>query len=159
MIGSLLVSAGASLLGSLVESGTQVAKTKAKEFIKEKTGVDIDKEKPTPQQLEKIAQAEREHYSELYELMLKDRADARSMNVKIQQSKDWLVRNTGSLIALFTIFSAFILDVYILYKAFSTGLDTLNPIVTLIAGATSTKAVQVLGFYFGDSKVNADAKR
>ena len=140
MIATLLASAGASLLGDLLSTGTEEAKSKAKEFIKEKTGVDVDKDKPTAEQLQKIAQAERENRSELLELAYKDRADARSMNVKIQQSKDWLVRN-------------------ILYRAFGGGIKELSPIVTLIAGATSTKAVQVLGFYFGDSKVNADSKR
>lgn len=158
-IGTLLATAGASLLGDLFKTGTEVAKEKAKEFIKDKTGIDVDKGNLTQEELSQIAQAERENYQELYSLVLQDRANARKMNVDLQVSKDWLVRNTGSVIALFTIVSAFILDVYILSQGITEGVTSLNPIVTLIAGATSTKAVQVLGFYFGDSKVNADSKR
>lgn len=86
-----------------------------------------------------------------------DKDSARNMAVSIQVSKDWMVRNTGSIIALFTVTSAFIMDAYLLYLA-STG-GEINSMYTLIAGGTSVKAVQVLSFYFGDSKSTADAGR
>lgn len=86
-----------------------------------------------------------------------DKDSARDMAVDIQTSTDWLVRNTGSIIALFTVMSAFAMDLYLLYLVQSD--ETINSMFTLIAGAVSTRAVQVLSFYFGESKSNADNQR
>ncbi|PHQ89510.1 MAG: hypothetical protein COB42_06700 [Sulfurimonas sp.] len=86
-----------------------------------------------------------------------DKESARNMSVKIQVSTDWLVRNTGSIIALFTVISAFFMDGYLLYLVQAD--EPINSMFTLIAGAVSTRAVQVLSFYFGESKSNTDAQR
>ena len=77
--------------------------------------------------------------------------------IALKDAKSWLVANTGSLIAIFTVLNAFVLDVAILYMAFK-GME-LSPILTLIAGANNVKAGQVLSFYFGSSKESADSKR
>jgi len=112
-----------------------------------------------PEQAIKLREIETKHIQSIMELQLKDVQSAREMNFNIQSSKDWLVRNTGSLIAMFTVLFAVVLDIYILYKAFNSGIATLNPIVTLIAGNVSARAGQVLSFYFGSSKESADSKR
>jgi len=89
--------------------------------------------------------------------MYKDRADARNMSIKVQSSADWLVRSTGSMIAIFTVASAFVMDMYLLYLSVTNG--EINSIFTLIAGGTTVKSAQVLSFYFGDAKANADKAR
>ena len=148
---SLLAQAGLGFVADLMrDNGEELVK----EGIKKVTGIEL-KDKPSPEEIAAI----KEQQQKITEQVYKDRADARKMNVDLQASSDWLVRNTGSLLAIFVILSAFTLDVFILYQAIDLGVNSLNPIVTLIAGATSTKAVQVLSFYFGDSKVNADTNR
>ena len=148
---SLLASAGLDFVVDMVkDNGEELVK----EGIKKVTGIEI-KDNLSPEQVAVIKASEQEIVKQVY----KDRADARKMNVDLQVSKDWLVRNTGSLLAIFVVLSAFILDAFILYQGIDKGAESLNPIVTLIAGATSTRAVQVLAFYFGDSKVNADSNR
>lgn len=112
-----------------------------------------------PANVLKLRDIELKYASSIEQLRIQDRSNAREMNVKIQGAKDWLVRNTGSLIALFTVVFAFGLDAFILYEVFTNSVTELNPVVTLIAGYSTAKASQVLGFYFGDSKVNADSKR
>ena len=87
--------------------------------------------------------------------MYADRDSARDMNIKVQGSKDWLVRNTGSVLGLFTVLAAFGMDGYLLYLS-NTPDATISPIFTLVAGGTSARAIQVLSFYFGDSKTSAD---
>jgi len=148
---SLLAGAGLNILTDLIKDNGEEF---VKQGIKKVTGIEV-KDSLSPEQVAVIKASEQEIVKQVYQ----DRADARKMNVDLQVSKDWLVRNTGSLIAIFVVLSAFILDVFILYQAIGQGVGSLNPIVTLIAGATSTKAVQVLSFYFGDSKVNADTNR
>lgn len=148
---SLLATAGLSFITDLIKDNGEDL---VKQGIKKVTGIEL-KEGLSPEQIEKLKQSQQEIIKQVYA----DRADARKMNIDLQVSKDWLVRNTGSLLAIFVILSAFVLDVFILYQAIELGVNSLNPIVTLIAGATSTKAVQVLSFYFGDSKVNADSNR
>lgn len=128
--------------------------------IKAITGIDITEKALTPEDKQKIIDSQIEIMNidfKTLELGYKDKDSARSFGVNIQSSQDWLVRNAGSLIALFTIFSAFILDMLLIYMVVN---DTVvNPIYTLIQGAMNVRAVQVLSFYFGDSKVNADKQR
>ena len=96
-------------------------------------------------------------YSQFKDI-LADKANARLSDISRQDGKgSTLVKSTGSLIALFTVISAFILDLVILYMVFKN--LEVSPILTLIAGANNVKAGQVLSFYFGSSKTEADAQR
>lgn len=110
-----------------------------------------------PEDAIKLKELDLNYKKDIDAMYLKDKQDARNMNVKIQAAKDWLVRNTGSMIAIFTIASAFILDLVILIMVFNS--IEVSPILTLIAGANNVKAGQVLSFYFGASKMEADSKR
>ena len=131
-----------------------------KKGIKSVLGIDLDEKTLSPEDKQKIMDSQIEIMKidfEKLKLGYEDKASARLFGVNIQQSQDWLVRNTGSLIALFTVLSAFILDMLLIYMVVN---DTnVNPIYTLIQGAMNVRAVQVLSFYFGDSKVNADKQR
>lgn len=128
--------------------------------IKAITGIDITEKELTPEDKQKIMDSQIEIMNldfKTLELGYQDKNNARSFGVNIQVSQDWLVRNAGSLIALFTILSAFILDLLLIYMVMNG--TNVNPIYTLIQGAMNVRAVQVLSFYFGDSKVNADKQR
>ncbi len=90
------------------------------------------------------------------ELYLKDKSDARKMNVLIQQSKDWLVRNAGSLIAIFVVVSTFGLWLCMLIGM----TDSLNQSVLMSINSSLTLSLgYVLSFYYGSSKTEADSKR
>ena len=128
--------------------------------IKAVTGIDITEKALTPEDKQKIMNSQIEIMNidfKTLELGYQDKNNARNFGVNIQVSQDWLVRNAGSLIALFTILSAFILDLLLIYMVMNG--TNVNPIYTLIQGAMNVRAVQVLSFYFGDSKVNADRQR
>lgn len=128
--------------------------------IKAITGIDITEKALTQEDKQKIMDSQIEIMNldfKTLELGYQDKNNARSFGVNIQVSQDWLVRNAGSLIAIFTIISAFILDLLLIYMVMNG--TNVNPIYTLIQGAMNVRAVQVLSFYFGDSKVNADRQR
>lgn len=128
--------------------------------IEKLTGVDLSKQELTNEDKQKIIDSQIEIMNldfKTLELGYQDKNNARSFGVNIQVSQDWLVRNAGSLIAIFTILSAFILDLLLIYMVMNG--TNVNPIYTLIQGAMNVRAVQVLSFYFGDSKVNADRQR
>lgn len=131
-----------------------------KKGIKTTLGIDLESKELTAEDKQKIMDSQIEIMKidfKTLELGYQDKNNARSFGVNIQTSQDWLVRNTGSLIALFTILSAFILDLLLIYMVMNG--TNVNPIYTLIQGAMNVRAVQVLSFYFGDSKVNADRQR
>ena len=110
-----------------------------------------------PDAILKIKKLEKDERVQTLNAYYKDKDSARKREVSIQVSRDWLVRNTGSIIALFSVMSAFIMDGYLVHMV-QSGLEV-NSMFTLIAGAVSTRAVQVLSFYFGDSKTNADGQK
>lgn len=131
-----------------------------KKGIKTTLGIDLESKELTAEDKQKIMDSQIEIMKidfKTLELGYQDKNNARSFGVNIQTSQDWLVRNTGSLIAIFTIISAFILDLLLIYMVMNG--TNVNPIYTLIQGAMNVRAVQVLSFYFGDSKVNADRQR
>ena len=131
-----------------------------KKGIKAVTGIDLESKELTAEDKQKIMDSQIEIMNldfKALELGYQDKNNARNFGVNIQISQDWLVRNAGSLIALFTILSAFVLDLLLIYMVMNG--TNVNPIYTLIQGAMNVRAVQVLSFYFGDSKVNADRQR
>lgn len=106
----------------------------------------------------KLKAIENKHSFDIEKLYLEDVKDSRKSDIDRQNSKaSKIVKVTGSLIALFTVLSAFILDVVILTMVFND--LKVDPIITLIAGANNIKAGQVLSFYFGSSKNEADKQR
>ena len=125
--------------------------------IKKVTGIDVSKKTSlTEDEIATIKQSQ-EALSKEIELIYADKQGARNMAMALSKAKSWLVANTGSLIAIFTVLSAFALDMVMLYMVFK-GLEV-SPLLTLIAGANNVKAGQVLSFYFGSSKEQADSKR
>jgi len=89
---------------------------------------------------------------------LKDKSSARKMNSDLQVSKDWLVRNTGSLIAWFIIIGTFILDYMVVFEGLKNEVGD-KEVLMFILGSMNTYTAGVISFYFGSSKTEADNKR
>ena len=157
----LLAQAGISIFNNLV---SKHGEDLISESIKKVTGIELKgrTEPLTPQEKQLILDSQykiKELDFKTLELHQKDRDSARNREVNIQTSKDWLVRNTGSMIAVITVILTFMLDGYVLYQGINSGMDALNPIVTLISGAMTTRVMTIYSFYFGSSKTEADKNR
>jgi len=152
-IAEMLAKAGAGLLGDLINTGSD----KAKEFIEQKTGVKLDSE-PSEKDVKKLVEFEKQNKQlilDKMEAIFKDKQNAREMNIEIANSNGgWLLKNTGSMIALITILSVFTLFGMLL----SGNLSIENPNVSLICGYAGGYVMAILSFYFGSSKTEADSK-
>lgn len=152
----LLANAGVNLVEKFVGAG----KDKAIEVIKEKTGIDLSKKQNLSQEdilkLKEFENKNKEFLLRETEAFLKDKQNARNMAIEISKNgKDWLVRNTGSLIALFVVTAVFILFGLLL----NGNLSIENSNVAMIVGFTGGYVTQILSFYFGSSKTEADKVR
>ena len=150
---SILTNAGIDLVSKFIDTG----KDKAIEIIKERTSVDLSKE-PSNEDLIKLKEFEKNNRDFLLkqiELMNQDRDSARKMSVELSKSDSWLVKNTGSILALFVTLSTFTLFGLLL----NGNLTIDNPNVALISGFVGGYVTTILSFYFGSSKTEADSKR
>jgi len=152
-IASMLADAGMNLVSKFIDTG----KDKAIKVIKEKTGVDLSKE-PSKEDFIKLKEFEnknKEFLLKQIELMNQDRDSARNMSIELSKSNSWLVKNTGSILALFVTLSTFILFGLLLNGTLTID----NPNVALIAGFVGGYVTTILSFYFGSSKLEADKVR
>jgi len=92
------------------------------------------------------------------ELYLEDKQSAREMNSNLVASKDWLVRNTGSLLAWFIVIGTVALDYMISFENLKDAVAD-KEVLMFILGSMNTYTAGVISFYFGSSKTEADAKR
>jgi len=174
-ITSMLADKGLNVVKNAIEGGAD----KAIDYVSKKTGIDLSSEDVkknglTNEQIVKLQELESSDKIELEKLalenkkednrhdefntseVLKDKDSSRKMNVNLQSSKDWLVRNTGSIIAIFVVVSTFGLWFSMLIGA----TEELNQ--TVIVGINNSLTLSlgyVLAFYFGSSKTEADSKR
>ena len=91
-------------------------------------------------------------------LYLKDKDSARDMNENLIDSKDWLVRNTGSLLAWAIVIGTMVLDYMVAFEGLKEAVGD-KEILMFILGSMNTYTAGVVSFYFGSSKTEADAKR
>ena len=89
---------------------------------------------------------------------LEDKQSARKMNSDLVVSKDWLVRNTGSLMAWFIIGGTVALDYLMAFGSLKEAVAD-KDILMFILGSMNTYTAGVISFYFGSSKSEADEKR
>lgn len=89
---------------------------------------------------------------------LEDTQSARKMNNDLVQSKDWLVRNTGSLLAWFVVLGTFSLDYMVAFEGLKESVED-KEVLMFILGSMNTYTAGVISFYFGSSKTEADTKR
>jgi hypothetical protein len=90
---------------------------------------------------------------------LKDTQSAREMNSNLTQSKDWLVRNTGSLMAWIVVACTFGLDGYVIRYGLSAVEIANKDVLMFVLGAMNVYTATVMNFYFGSSKNEADKQR
>ena len=88
----------------------------------------------------------------------KDKQSARKMNSDLVASKDWLVRNTGSLLAWFIVGGTVVLDYMIAFENLKDAVAD-KEVLMFILGSMNTYTAGVVSFYFGSSKTEADMKR
>ena len=133
-----LLAQGLSLLGN-------AAMAKGKEWVEEKTGVNLDQPLSSEDVL-KLRQYEMDHQEELLRLRVEDKrldlADvqgARDMNTRINESANatWLAKNIPAILALIVVVVGFIL----------LGSTKDADVRTAVVGLMTL----VLGFYFGST--------
>jgi len=89
---------------------------------------------------------------------IEDKQSARKMNSDLIASKDWLVRNTGSLLAWFIVIGTVALDYMIAFDNLKDAVAD-KEVLMFILGSMNTYTAGVISFYFGSSKTEADEKR
>ena len=163
------------------------ALVKGKDFIKEKTGVDLDKASLTEEDRVKLKQFEMEHEEELLRLQLEnnqlgleqtkaylaDVGDARKNQTAIQTSADapWYTKAVQPALAVTTVLLAlFLFAIFVYWAGVVKDVVDSNGHVTQVAmtheqkdlivyilGVLSAIVTQIFSYYFGSSK-GSDAK-
>jgi len=161
------------IVGELLRSGLSLLANgvlvKGKEWLKEKTGVDVDKGALTAQDQATLRKFELEHEEELLKLRLEenkldvelqkmylaDTASAREREMKMAESPyaSWLNKNMGPMLGLVAIVLTFLLFYLVLFNPeFMAKLKPENKDVLLyILGVLSAIVTQVFSYYFGSS--------
>lgn len=166
-----------SLLGSGLRLVANAALVKGKEYIKEKTGVDLEQPTLTPEDTVKLRQFQAEHEEELLRLQLEDNKlsleetkayladvqDARKNQTLIQTSDSapWYVKCAQPALAAITVIATIGLFVMFVYWSGDEVVDgksipkingTQKDIIIYILGVLSAAITQILGYYFGSSQ-------
>lgn len=152
-----LLNEGLSLLGN-------AALVKGKGWIKDATGVDLDAKTLSPEQilalrkfeadnaieLTKLRQEDDRLTMSLQEMYLKDRQDARAMQIAALAQSDWFAKHFGYIFALLWCFTA---AVYVFAITFLTiPKDSLRFADTILGFLLGTVIAQIIGFYYGSSQ-------
>ena len=177
-----------SLLSSGLRLVANAALVKGKDYIKDKTGVDLDQGALTEEDKGKLRQFQAEHEEELLRLQLEDNklsleetkaylADvdsARKTQSSILTSPDapWFAKAVQPALALLIVIATILLfalfvywsgDHYVLRDGKMISEPTLNStqkdIVIYILGVLSAAITQILGYYFGSSAGSAEKSK
>jgi hypothetical protein len=172
------------LLSSGLRLVANAALVKGKEFIQEKTGVDLDQAALSTEDQAKLRQFQAEHEEELLRLQLEDNklgleetkafladvADARKIQSEIQMSANapWYTKAIQPTLAAFTLLATILLfgmfvywsgDIIEVVDGKTTLVkrinDTQKDIIIYILGVLSAAVTQILGYYFGSSQGSA----
>jgi hypothetical protein len=156
-----LIASGLNLIGNAVLA-------KGKDWVKEKTGVDVDKASLSQEDVLKLQQYEMDHEEELLKLklednrisaelekaFLEDRQSARSMNVEAIKSDDKFVRRFIYYLAMFWSLAA---TCYIGFITFGyVPPENVRFADTIIGFLLGTVIASILGFFYGSSKGSQD---
>lgn len=157
-----------ALLGNGLSLIANAVLAKGTAFVKEKTGIDLDKPQMSDKDLTDLKKFEMENEEELMKLRLEenkldielaklylqDTDSARAREVKIAESPhaSWLNRNTGPLLAIVAIFVAFGLFYKITFSNILIEANMANKDILLyILGVLSAIVSQIFSYYFGSS--------
>ena len=173
-----------ALLSSGLRLVANAALVKGKEFIQEKTGVDLDQAALSTEDQAKLRQFQAEHEEELLRLQLEDNklgleetkafladvADAWKNQSEIQMSADapWYAKAIQPTLAAFTVLATIVLfGLFVYWSGDITNLvdgkiehmprmnATQKDIIIYILGVLSAAVTQILGYYFGSSHGSA----
>lgn len=173
-----------ALLSSGLRLVANAALVKGKEFIQEKTGVDLDQAALSTEDQAKLRQFQAEHEEELLRLQLEDNklgleetkafladvADARKIQSEIQMSANapWYTKAIQPTLAAFTLLATILLfGMFVYWSGDITEVvdgkhtlvkrinDTQKDIIIYILGVLSAAVTQILGYYFGSSQGSA----
>lgn len=173
-----------ALLSSGLRLVANAALVKGKEFIQEKTGVDLDQAALSTEDQAKLRQFQAEHEEELLRLQLEDNklgleetkafladvADARKIQSEIQMSANapWYAKAIQPTLAAFTLIATILLfGMFVYWSGDMTEVvdgkptlvhrinDTQKDIIIYILGVLSAAVTQILGYYFGSSHGSA----
>ena len=176
------------LLSSGLRLVANAALVKGKEFIQEKTGVDLDQAALSTEDQAKLRQFQAEHEEELLRLQLEDNklgleetkafladvADARKIQSEIQMSANapWYTTAIQPTLAAFTLLATILLfGMFVYWSGDITEVvdgkhtlvkrinDTQKDIIIYILGVLSAAVTQILGYYFGSSQGSATKSR
>lgn len=176
------------LLTSGLRLVANAALVKGKEFIKDKTGVDIDQATLSEEDKTKLRQFQAEHEEELLKLQLEDNklaleetkayladvADARRSQAAIQMSPEapWYTKAIQPALAALTVVATILLFALFVYWSGDVEVmrndqlvkesalnSTQKDIIIYILGILSAAVTQILGFYFGSSKGSEEKSR
>lgn len=174
-----------SLLASGLRLVANAALVKGKDFIKNKTGVDLDQASLSPDDEHKLRQFQAEHEEELLRLQLEDNklgleetkayladvADARKSQTAVQMSEHapWYAKAIQpGLAALVVVATVVLFAMFVYWSGDAPTLDangkvqmtakingTQKDIIIYILGVLSAAVTQILGYYFGSSQSSA----
>jgi len=173
-----------NLLSSGLRLVANAALVKGKDFIKDKTGVDLDKGTLSEDDTLKLRQFQAEHEEELLRLQLEDNKlsleeakvyladvqDARKNQTTIQTSDNapWYVKGIQPALALMTVLLTIILFILFVHWSGDATVDgkpvprinsTQKDIIIYILGVLSAAVTQILGYYFGSSQGSANKSK
>lgn len=176
----------AGLLSSGLRLIANAALVKGKDFIKEKTGVDLEAGPLSEEDTLKLRQFQAEHEEELLRMQLEnnkleleetkaylaDVQDARKNQTLVQMDANapWYVKGVQPTLAAIVVTATIIVFVLFVYlsgdagvdaqgKALSRINDTQKDIIIYILGVLSAALTQVLGYYFGSSQGSANKSK
>ncbi len=168
----------APFIAALVSKGLQLvanaALSKGKDWVKQKTGVDLDKAQLSSEDYVALRKFEAEHEEELLRLRLEenkldleltkaylaDTADARKREVAVLESPlaPLLAKLTPSFLAWGTVILTFVMFYYFVNEDFSKD-PMRKDIVIYILGVLSTIVTQIFSYYFGSSQGSAEKSK
>lgn len=176
----------AGLLSSGLRLVANAALVKGKDFIKEKTGVDLDAGALSEEDTLKLRQFQAEHEEELLRMQLEnnkleleetkaylaDVQDARKNQTMVQMDANapWYVKGVQPTLAAVVVIATIIVFVLFVYLSGDAGVDaqgkplskindTQKDIIIYILGVLSAALTQVLGYYFGSSQGSANKSK
>lgn len=156
----------AAFLGQGLELAANAVLAKGKEWVQEKTGVDLDKKQLSSEDLLKIKQFEADNEEDLIKLrqeddriqaelmkaFLVDRQSARTMQVAALAQSDWLAKNFIYIFSLLWSFSVF---VYIMLITLTNiPKDNVRFADTVLGFLLGTVVASIIAFFYGTTYNN-----
>ena len=159
------------IVGELLRSGLMLlangVMVKGKDWLKEKTGIDVDKGSLTEQEKATLRKFELEHEEELLKLRIEENkidaeitkmyladvasAREREAAIAVSEHAPWYVKMVPTVLALGTVALTFVLFFVIIGVLDDKGMEKQREILIYILGVLSAIVTQIISYYFGSS--------